>query len=33
VLTVYEHYVATPVPIGAATSPASALSPLTVTVE
>lgn len=32
-LTVYEHFVATPVPIGAATSPASVLSPLTVTVE
>lgn len=32
-LTVYEHFVAKPVPIGAATSPASVLSPLTVTVE
>lgn len=32
-LTVYQHYVATPVPIGAATSPASILSPLRVTVE
>jgi hypothetical protein len=32
-ITVYQHYVATPVPIGAATSPASILSPLRVTVE
>lgn len=31
--TVYQHYVATPVPIGAATSPASVLSPLNVTVD
>lgn len=31
--TVYEHYVATPVPIGAATSPASILAPLRVTVD
>ncbi|MGD8872922.1 MAG: hypothetical protein PVJ80_15210 [Gemmatimonadota bacterium] len=32
-LTVYEHYVATPVPIGAATSPASILAPLHVAVD
>ena len=32
-ITVYQHYVATPVPIGAATSPASILSPLRVTVD
>lgn len=32
-LTVYEHFVAKPVPIGAATSPASVLNPLVVTVE
>lgn len=32
-LTVYQHYVTTPVPIGAATSPASILSPLRVTVD
>ena len=32
-LTVYQHFVATPVPIGAATSPASILSPLGVRVE
>jgi len=32
-LTVYEHYVSTPVPIGAATSPASILHPLRVRVE
>jgi hypothetical protein len=32
-LTVYQHFVATPVPIGAATSPASVLNPLVVTVE
>jgi hypothetical protein len=31
--SVYQHYVGTPVPIGAATSPASILSPLLVTVE
>jgi hypothetical protein len=31
--TVVQHYVGTPVPIGAATSPASILSPLAVTVE
>ena len=31
--TIVQHYVATPVPIGAATSPASILSPLLVTVE
>jgi hypothetical protein len=30
-LTLYQHYVSTPVPIGAATSPASILSPLRVT--
>jgi hypothetical protein len=29
-LTVYAHFVATPIPIGAATSPASILAPLTV---
>ena len=32
-LTVYQHYVSTPVPIGAATSPASMLSPLAVRVR
>ena len=32
-LTVYEHFVGTPVPIGAATSPASILSPLQVRVD
>jgi hypothetical protein len=32
-LTVYHHFVGTPVPIGAATSPASVLNPLVVTVE
>lgn len=32
-LTLWQHYVSTPVPIGAATSPASMLSPLRVTVE
>ncbi len=32
-LTVYEHYVSTPVPIGAATSPAAILHPLRVSVE
>jgi hypothetical protein len=32
-LTVYEHFVATPLAIGAATSPAAALSPLKVTVD
>jgi hypothetical protein len=32
-MTVYEHYVAPPVQIGAATSPSSALSPLVVTVD
>ena len=32
VLTLYEHFVATPVPIEAATSPASILSPLRVRV-
>lgn len=32
-LTVYEHFVATPVPIGAATSPAAMLQPLAVTVS
>ena len=32
-LTVYQHYVSTPLPIGAATSPASILNPLSVTVE
>lgn len=32
-LTLWQHYVSTPVPIGAATSPASILSPLRVTVE
>lgn len=32
-ITIYQHYVAPPVPIGAATSPASILSPLVVTVE
>ena len=32
-LTIYEHFVGTPVPIGAATSPASILSPLRVRVE
>lgn len=31
--TVVEHYVATPVPVGAATSPASILAPLAVTVD
>jgi len=31
-LTLWEHYVASPVQIGAATSPASILAPLTVTV-
>jgi hypothetical protein len=29
-LTVYQHFVPTPVPIGAATSPASMLNPLKV---
>ncbi len=33
VLTVYAHFVSTPVPIGAATSPASILSPLRARVE
>jgi hypothetical protein len=32
-LTLYQHYVSTPVPIGAATSPASILSPLRVTIR
>jgi hypothetical protein len=32
-LTVYQHYVASPVPIGAATSPVAMSSPLDVTVE
>ncbi len=32
-MTVYEHFVTTPVQIGAATSPSAILSPLTVTVE
>jgi hypothetical protein len=32
-LTVYQHYVANPLPIGAATSPASILNPLRVTVD
>jgi hypothetical protein len=32
-LTVYQHYVSTPLPIGAATSPASILNPLRVTVD
>ncbi len=32
-LTLYEHFVSTPIEIGAATSPAAALSPLRVTVE
>jgi hypothetical protein len=32
-LTVYEHFVATPVPVGAVTSPASMLSPLVVSVS
>jgi len=32
-LTVYQHFVSTPLPIGAATSPASILNPLRVTVE
>jgi hypothetical protein len=32
-LTVYQHYVSTPVPIGAATSPTAMLSPLIVTVR
>jgi hypothetical protein len=32
-LTLVQHYVSTPVPIGAATSPAAVLSPLRVTVE
>jgi hypothetical protein len=32
-LTVYEHFVATPVPIGAATSPASMINPLAVSVK
>lgn len=31
-LTVYAHFVATPIPIGAATSPASILAPLVITV-
>jgi hypothetical protein len=30
---VYEHFVATPVPIGAATSPASMINPLAVSVK
>lgn len=32
-LSLYEHFVSTPVPIGAATSPASILSPLEVRVD
>jgi hypothetical protein len=32
-LTVYQHYVSTPTPIGAATSPTAMLSPLLVTVQ
>jgi hypothetical protein len=32
-LTVYQHFVSTPVPIGAATSPTSMLSPLKVEVR
>jgi hypothetical protein len=32
-LTVYQHFVSTPVAIGAATSPASMLSPLAVDVK
>jgi hypothetical protein len=32
-LTVYQHFVSTPVPIGAATSPAAMLSPLAVAVR
>jgi hypothetical protein len=32
-LELYQHYVSTPVPIGAATSPASILSPLVVSVR
>jgi hypothetical protein len=32
-LTVYEHFVATPVPIGAATSPTAMLNPLVVSVK
>lgn len=32
-LTVYEHFVATPVAIGAATNPTAMLSPLSVTIE
>jgi hypothetical protein len=32
-LTVYEHFVATPVPIGAATSPTSMINPLAVSVK
>jgi len=33
VLAVYQHYVATPVPVGAATNPVAMTSPLLVTVE
>ena len=32
-LTVYEHFVSTPIPIGAVTSPTAMLNPLTVTVK
>ena len=32
-IVLYEHFVATPVPIGAATNPMAMLSPLSVTVE
>jgi hypothetical protein len=32
-LTVYQHFVSTPVPIGAATSPTAMLNPLAITVK
>jgi hypothetical protein len=32
-LTVYEHFVATPVPVGAVTSPVSMLNPLVVSLS
>ena len=32
-ITVYEHFVSTPVPIGAATSPTAMINPLVVSVK